>query len=66
MPNRNLPYADDSLWDDGFDEIGFPVSSTEYTGLTPTPPPSDEEAASYAELYHAPQPVRPKKRPQKR
>ena len=32
-------------------DMGSVVSATTYTGLTPTPPLSNEEAMSYAMLY---------------
>ncbi len=41
---------------DKFFDSDIVVSSTEYTGLIPTPPLSVDEAESYTKIYDVPQP----------
>lgn len=41
--------------DDKFYDMGPVVSSTDCTGLIPTPPASEAEAESYAEIFNIPQ-----------
>ena len=45
--------------DDKFYEMGSVASASDCTGLIPTPPTSESEAESYAELLNIPQPTEP-------
>lgn len=46
------PYDDDRFYD-----IGSVASTSDCTGLIPSPPVNEAEAESYAELYNIPQPT---------
>lgn len=48
---RGFPAYEDDWWE--FDDV---VSSTECTGLIPSPPTDAADAESYTDLYDVPQP----------
>ena len=55
---------DDRIYEEFYDMKSV-MSSTEMTGLTPTPPLSEDDAESYSEIHGLPVPGDPpKKRPE--
>lgn len=58
---KRRPEPDDGVSFLGEDNV---ASSTECTGLIPTPPEDESEARSYADMYTIPPPA-PKKKPRR-
>ncbi len=48
---RYLDYDEDYPVYPGEDNLGFPASSYDMTGLIPSAPESDDEAQAYEEIY---------------
>lgn len=53
-PNTNKEELDESFAFDMQNEFNSVVSSTECTGLMPTPPQDYDEAEAYSEIYVVP------------
>lgn len=51
---RGIPLYQDEH--DPFAHLDFVASSSDCTGLVPTPPCNEEEAESYAQLHNIPKP----------
>lgn len=59
--NSNPEAKDDRIYEEFYD-LKSVSSSTEMTGLTPTPPLSEEDAESYCEIHGMPVPGDPPKK----
>ena len=56
--DKNYRPIDDRIYEEFYDMKSV-MSSTEMTGLTPTPPLSEEDAESYSEIHGMPVPGDP-------
>ncbi len=56
MKEKNKELRPKKAADDKFFDPNIVVSSTDCTGLIPSPPLSEDEAESYAEIYDIPHP----------
>ncbi|PKM74012.1 MAG: hypothetical protein CVU91_02935 [Firmicutes bacterium HGW-Firmicutes-16] len=59
--DKNHRPIDDRIYEDFYD-LRSVMSTTEMTGLTPTPPLSEEDAESYSEIQGMPVPGDPPKK----
>ncbi len=54
MKDSKIPWQDDDLLNDSFYDVDMVASATEYTGLIPSLPLSEDEVEAYADIYTMP------------